>query len=145
MNHNFCRVADPADPRQWCYTNDTYVRFDYCDCGQQMCHGNAGTVTMPISFAYDIYDSHASRIRTISKPPPTLKYTGDRIYGGDNASPGQVPWQVNLMLDGTSLDNLMCGGTLISPTVRFEPQAAQYNCYVAYSMSYKYCIANVLL
>ena len=139
MDHNFCRVADPADPYPWCYTTDPTVRFDYCDCShhhndqppdhhndqpeskvsQPICHGNAGTVTMPISFAYDIYDSHASRIRTISKPPPTLKYTGDRIYGGDNASPGQVPWQVNLMLDGTSLDNLMCGGTLISPTVRF--------------------------
>ena len=113
MNHNFCRVADPADPRQWCYTNDTYVRFDYCDCGQQMCHGNAGTVTMPISFAYGIYDSHAS--------------------------------EVNLMLDGTSLDNLQCGGTVISPTVRFEPQAAKYNCYAAYRMRYKYWVANILL
>ena len=126
MNHNFCRAADPQDHRSWCYTTDPNNRFDYCDCSseshdhqrhQPMCHANAGTVTMPISFQYDIYDSQASII-----PSPPLK---NRIYGGDDANPGEVPWQVNLLFDGIRLKNLLCGGTLVSPTVRFSLYATQ--------------------
>ena len=32
MNHNYCRAADPSDPKPWCYTTDPYVRWEYCDC-----------------------------------------------------------------------------------------------------------------
>ena len=30
--HNLCAVADPTDPRPFCYTTDPNKRWDYCDC-----------------------------------------------------------------------------------------------------------------
>ena len=30
--HNFCAVADPNDPKPFCYTTDPKVRWEYCDC-----------------------------------------------------------------------------------------------------------------
>ena len=67
-----------------------------------------GTVTRQIEFSYDEYNSTAS-----------VNSNGNRIIGGVDAHPGQVPWQVNLLLDGTKLYNLKCGGTLVSSTVNF--------------------------
>ena len=75
----------------------------------------AGTIIRPITFKYDRFDSQASVIST-SQP---RRNNGNRIIGGDDANPGEVPWQVNLLLDGTQLENLRCGGTLVSTTVRF--------------------------
>ena len=80
-----------------------------------MCQPNAGTVNRRITFKYDRFDSQASVIST-SQP---RRNNGNRIIGGDDANPGEVPWQVNLLIDGTQLENLRCGGTLVSTTVRF--------------------------
>ena len=116
MNHNYCREADPKDPRPWCYTTHPYYRHDYCDCS-----GNShniptreacGTVTKEISFAFDRYDSQASVFPELYDP----SYQADRIIGGVYANPGEVPWQVNLLLYG---DSVLCGGTLVSSTVTF--------------------------
>ena len=30
--HNFCAVADPNDPRPFCYTTDLFKRWEHCDC-----------------------------------------------------------------------------------------------------------------
>ena len=62
-----------------------------------------GTVTRKIAFSYDEYDSKAS-----------VNSNGNRIIGGVDANPGEVPWQVNLLLYG---DTVKCGGTLVSSTV----------------------------
>ena len=67
-----------------------------------------GTITRNIAFSYDEYDSTAS-----------VNSNGNRIIGGGDARPGEVPWQVNLFLDGTQLYDLRCGGTLVSSTVNF--------------------------
>ena len=115
MNHNFCRAADPKDPRPWCYTTNPYFKYDYCDCSgnghsispREVC----GTITRPISFDFDRYDNQASVF-------PTVGRNKDKIIGGDDANPGEVPWQVNILIDGTWLDNLICGGTLVSESVR---------------------------
>ena len=68
-----------------------------------------GTVTRKIAFSYDEYDSKAS-----------VNSNGNRIIGGVDARPGEVPWQVNLLLYGTYLNDLECGGTLVSSTVFFS-------------------------
>ena len=65
-----------------------------------------GTVTRKIAFSYDEYDSKAS-----------VNSNGNRIIGGVDADPGEVPWHVNLFLYGTHLNDLQCGGTLVSSTV----------------------------
>ena len=136
LNHNFCRIADPSDPRPWCYTTDPNVKFDYCDCSGPasgirrprpmpspmprpmsgpMCQPDAGTITRPFSFEHAIYDNSASVVQQGSNGNGNI----NRIFGGKDATPGEVPWQVNLFIDGNQLNNLMCGGTLVSSTVRF--------------------------
>ena len=35
-DHNFCAIADPTDPRPFCYTTDPRDRWEYCDC--QICN-----------------------------------------------------------------------------------------------------------
>ena len=30
--HNYCAVADPNDPKPFCYTTDVFKRWEYCDC-----------------------------------------------------------------------------------------------------------------
>ena len=30
--HNFCAVADPNDPKPFCYTTDPNQRWEHCDC-----------------------------------------------------------------------------------------------------------------
>ena len=119
MNHNFCREADPKDPRPWCYTTHPFVKYDYCDCsgGSISTKEVCGTVNKEISFDFDRYDSQASVIPEINDP----SYEGDRIIGGVDANPGEVPWQVNLLLYG---DSVKCGGTLVSSTVTFSVPAA---------------------
>ena len=149
LNHNFCRIADPSDPRPWCYTTNPNVRFDFCDCSgpsrpgptpgpmpgpmpgpvcpgpmcpRQMsrptCQRDAGTITKQVTFEYSKYDSKAS---ILSSPRNNGNGNINRIFGGKDATPGEVPWQVNLFIDGTQLNNLMCGGTLVSSTVSFIP------------------------
>ena len=137
MNHNFCRIADPSDPRPWCYTTDPNVKFDYCNCSVNqtilrpwpptpnprpmsgpMCQPDAGTITRPFSFEYAKYDNSASVVQH-AHPRSNGNGNINRIFGGKDAEPGEVPWQVNLFIDGTQLNNLMCGGTLVSYTVRF--------------------------
>ena len=83
-----------------------------------MCQPNSGTITQQLTFEYDQYDSNAS---ISSRPRSNGNRSGNRVFGGKNATPGEVPWQVNLLLDGTQLSNLECGGTLVSLTVRFMP------------------------
>ena len=126
LNHNFCRIADPTDPRPWCYTTNPNVKFDYCDCSGSirrrptlgpMCQPDAGTITRPFSFEHAIYDNSASVVQQGSNGNGNV----NRIYGGKDATPGEVPWQVGLFIDGNQLNNLMCGGTLVSSTVRFLP------------------------
>ena len=132
LNHNFCRIADPLDPKPWCYTTDPNVRFDYCDCSGPawgsmigpmprpmpglmsgpICQPDAGTITRPFSFEYTMYDSGALVTETRNG-------NLNRIFGGRDATPGEVPWQVNLFIDGEKLKNLTCGGTLVSSTVWF--------------------------
>ena len=114
MNHNFCRAADPNDPRPWCYTNHPYIKYDYCDCSPKPSSNRpnvrgetCGTLTRKIPFDFDRYDSQASVIPKSGR---------NRIIGGVDANPGEVPWQVNLLLHG---DTVMCGGTLVSSTVTF--------------------------
>ena len=145
MNHNFCRIADPSDPRPWCYTTDPNVKFDYCDCSVNqairrpwpptpyprpmpgptrrpmlgpmsgpMCQHDAGTITKPFSFEYTKYDSNAA---VVPHSRSNGNWYTDRVFGGKDATPGEVPSQVNLLLDGTQLNNLLCGGTLVSSTV----------------------------
>ena len=46
LNDNFCRIADPEDPRPWCYTTNPNVRFDYCDCSER-----TTTTNIPVSVA----------------------------------------------------------------------------------------------
>ena len=117
LNDNFCRIADPSDPRPWCYTTNPNVRFDYCDCNPHgpICQHNAGTITMPFSFEFTKYEDNAS---ILSRPRSNGSTDTDRVFGGQDATPGEVPWQVNLLFDGNRLDNLRCGGTLVSTTVR---------------------------
>jgi len=124
LNHNFCRIADPIDPKPWCYTTDPNVRFDYCDCSgpawgsmvgpmsRPISGPICGTITRPFSFEYTIYDSGASVTKTRNG-------NLNRIFGGRDATRGEVPWQINLFIDRKKLENLTCGGTLVSPTVRF--------------------------
>ena len=145
LNHNFCRIADPSDPRPWCYTTDPNVKFDYCDCSVNqairrpwpptpyprpmpgptrrpmlgpmsgpMCQHDAGTITKPFSFEYTKYDSNAA---VVPHSRSNGNWYTDRVFGGKDATPGEVPSQVNLLLDGTQLNNLLCGGTLVSSTV----------------------------
>ena len=73
------------------------------------------SLTRPFSFEYTIYDSGASVTETRNG-------NLNRIFGGRDATRGEVPWQVNLLMDGKNLKNLHCGGTLISSTVRFLPK-----------------------
>ena len=52
LNHNFCRIADPQDPRPWCYTTNPNVRFDYCDCSERTTTTTAITTTnIPVNVA----------------------------------------------------------------------------------------------
>ena len=45
-SHNSCAVADPSDPKPWCYLNDPNKRWEYCDCdvdcrnGEPVSHGH---------------------------------------------------------------------------------------------------------
>ena len=45
LNDNFCRIADPEDPRPWCYTTNPNVRFDYCDCSERTTTTTTTTAT----------------------------------------------------------------------------------------------------
>ena len=137
LNHNFCRTADPKDTRPWCYTTNPNRRFDYCDCYGPMPTTAAttvtiattvtalsalrpicGTITRESTFEYSRYGNNAS---IVSRP----RSNGNRVFGGEDATPGEVPWQVNLLLDG----HLRCGGTLVSTTVRLI-------CYISYVIRY---------
>ena len=120
MNHNFCRIADRDDPKPWCYTTDPNVRFDYCDCSVSVQHRRptsgpmCGTITKPFSFEYTKYDNNAS---ILPNSKSNGNWNADRVFGGKGATPGEVPSQVNLLFGGTQLNNLLCGGTLVSSTV----------------------------
>ena len=81
---------------------------------QPMCQPYAGTITRPFSFEYTKYKSDAS-ILPRSKSNRHLNI--NRIFGGRDATPGELPSHVNLLFGGTQLYNLLCGGTLISSTV----------------------------
>ena len=125
LNHNFCRIADPLDPRPWCYTTDPNVKFDYCDCSGSIrrprptprptsgpiCQPDAGTITRPFSFEYTKYDNNAS---VLPRQRSSVQWN---VFGGKDAILGELPSQVNLLYGGTQLNNLRCGGTLVSSTV----------------------------
>ena len=128
MNHNFCRIADPSDPRPWCYTTDPNVKFDYCDCSVSVHHRRptfepmCGTITKPFSFEYTKYDNNAS---ILLNSRSNGNWNVDRVFGGKDATPGEVPSQVNLLFGGTQLNNLLCGGTLVSSTVSAHCRCAR--------------------
>ena len=146
MNHNYCRAADPSDPKPWCYTTDPSKKYDYCNCsggqnpvrpptypvrppnrqprriGPPVCEPDAGTITRKFTFKYDKYDSQGS---ILSSQAQSHNSDGNRIFGGVDSLPGEVPWQVNLLIDGDQLSNLQCGGTLVSASVRFSQTATR--------------------
>lgn len=45
------------------------------------------------------------------------EYTGSRIVGGTEATPGEFPWMVQVIVtrNGNTNYGFMCGGSLISP------------------------------
>ena len=119
-NHNFCRVADPNDPKPWCYTTDPNVRFDYCDIDSRC--KKCGTVTQALGYKYDIFDEKAEAISSVS---PTVSPTLNKIFGGRQVKIGEVPWQVNLLYPTTSFSAYtvrigyqyyysFCGGVIVS-------------------------------
>ena len=79
-----------------------------------MCQPYAGTITRPILFEYTKYESDAS---ILPQSKSNRRRNINRIFGGRDATPGELPSQVNLLFGGTQLYNLVCGGTLISSTV----------------------------
>ena len=117
-NHNFCRVADPNDPKPWCYTTDPDVRFDYCDLDSRC--DKCGMVTQDLGYKYDIFDEKAVVTSSVS---PTVSL--NRIFGGRQVKIGEVPWQANLLYPTTRVSihrvrigneyyYSFCGGVIIS-------------------------------
>ncbi|MCA9981779.1 MAG: serine protease, partial [Anaerolineales bacterium] len=53
----------------------------------------------------------AQEITPTPLPPPPFPLLEQRIVGGQNATPGEWPWQAYLIID----DQYMCGGSLIHP------------------------------
>ena len=70
-----------------------------------------GTVAKRVRYEYTKFDENG---RQISSEPSLT--TLNRIYDGDNAHLGEVPWQASLLFAGSPVPR--CGGTIISETVR---------------------------
>lgn len=119
-NHNYCRAPD-GDSKVWCYTMDPNKRWEYC--GVEKCPttgggsgggtgggvgGNTGTCGIP-RFEPE-FDNFAapSVVDKNGDPPPGDSSNGLDIYGGSDALPQRLPWQIYLR------GPYGCGGTLVS-------------------------------
>ena len=69
------------------------VRFDYCNIDSRC--DKCGTVTKSLGYKYDIFDSVADKVSSFN---PTIEPTVDKIFGGRHVEAGEVPWQVNLLI-----------------------------------------------
>merc|ERR1712242_270989 len=46
-SHNQCSVADPRDPKPFCYTTSRYKRWEYCDCDPSPKCGSTPSTPLP--------------------------------------------------------------------------------------------------
>ena len=68
------------------------VRFDYCNIDSRC--DEKGTVTKTPGYKYDIFNYWGEKVSSFT---PTIASSVDKIYGGERAKVGEVPWQVNLL------------------------------------------------
>ena len=102
---SYCANPDNDPNGNWCYTsNYTYGKsWDYCPkrCSADSPSSSPTTTTTSTSTPNSL-EPICGRLGTSPSEPST------RVYGGENAKRGEVPWQVFL------LSECQCGGTLIN-------------------------------
>ncbi|XP_036974338.1 coagulation factor IXb [Acanthopagrus latus] len=109
------------------YDDDTNITqlYDYFDFADVSDSGNVSAAA--VRSVRSAESSSVTETPTETKKPPAWAFptlptitaeqnTDQRIVGGDEASPGQIPWQVALMSHSATLQRAepFCGGSLLS-------------------------------
>ena len=102
----YCANPDNDPKGNWCYiSSSTYGKsWDYCskNCPADSPSSSPTTATTSLSTPNSL-EPICGRLATSPLEPSA------RVYGGENAKRGEVPWQVFLRSDQCT-----CGGTLIN-------------------------------
>lgn len=88
---SYCRNPDGDKHGPWCYTNDSFIRWDYCNI--KPCETSINSLPQNIEVPKE----------------PCVIHKNVRIVGGIPAPPGEGSWMVSIQ-KGTSH---WCGGSLI--------------------------------
>ena len=116
----YCANPDNDPKGDWCYISDsTYGKsWDYCP---KRCSADTSTSRPPITTRSPPVSEPVCGILAVS---PLKSGPSARVYGGEDAKRGEVPWQVFLRSDQCT-----CGGTLINmKTVISAAHCVANNC-----------------
>ena len=79
-------------------------------------------MTKTLGYKYDIFNNWAKKVSSFT---PTIASSVDKIFGGQQAKDGEVPWQVNLLYPtnnsqfplvriGSQSHYSFCGGVIVT-------------------------------
>ncbi|XP_078578599.1 plasminogen-like [Branchiostoma floridae x Branchiostoma japonicum] len=110
LEENYCRNPDRDSVGVWCYTTDSATRWEYCDLSSG-CAGGTTTTQAPTTTTTGGTGT-GTGTGDGSCGVPAISPILSRVVGGEDARQGSWPWQVSMLLYGSSH---VCGGSIIAP------------------------------